>query len=631
MKMTFKTLAAMCALTFGLTGCTNDSGSSSSDNASSSLEASDKSKFSVSGIEPVKEEEILSSTDCKINFSDSEVKGEGIGAEINGNVVTIMSPGVYELTGSSSDAKIIIEAEGADVKLLLNGINLTSQSGAVIDCESAKLLTICSVGNTKNVISDTVNYTFPDGDDEPDAAIFSRSDTAISGSGELVVNGLYKDAIKCKDGLSISCGKLIINAEDDGITGKDYTVVYDGDISITSGGDGIKSTNSNDEALGYVTIMDGTINIACMNDGIQAENLLTISGGNISVKAGGDVADEEITASSSDIFDRDFRNKFFGQGGSSSSNTESSDSCKGLKADGDISISGGEFNITSADDCIHSNSSVTIDNGTFELSSCDDGIHADESLVINGGTINITKSYEGLEGKNITISGGTICVRAVDDGINAAGGDNGSFFGFGTASSEYYISISGGEITINADGDGIDSNGTIAQSGGTLTIYGPTNSANGAIDYESSYALSGGTLIALGAQGMAQAPSALSQPCLSITGNVSANSTIEIRDANGNMVLSTTTPKACQSLIFSCEDFVSGSDYQIYANNTLLKTVTATDGVAGGGTSGNGFGGMGGGRFNPDDFAGEKPDKNNNANGSENPFSPNGNNRNDRF
>ncbi len=29
MKMTFKTLAAMCAMTLGLTGCTNDSGSSS--------------------------------------------------------------------------------------------------------------------------------------------------------------------------------------------------------------------------------------------------------------------------------------------------------------------------------------------------------------------------------------------------------------------------------------------------------------------------------------------------------------------------------------------------------------------------------------------------------------------------
>lgn len=36
----------------------------------------------------------------------------------------------------------------------------------------------------------------------------------------------------------------------------------------------------------------------------------------------------------------------------------------------------------------------------------DDGMHADGTLSISGGTIDIEKSYEGLEGLEIDISGG---------------------------------------------------------------------------------------------------------------------------------------------------------------------------------------------------------------------------------
>lgn len=615
MNMTFKTLAAMCALALGLTGCTNDSGSSSEE-GTSTVENPKSTMPPVSGIEPMKEAEIVSSTNCKITLSNEEIKCEGSGAKVSENTISITSGGVYELTGKSTDIKILIEADNAEVTLVLNGAEISSTSGSVIECESAKLFTICSVANTNNVISDCANYSFAEGKDEPDAAVFSRSDTVITGSGGLSINGLYKDAVKCKDGLSISCGKLDIRSVDDGITGKDYAVIYNGEISVKSGGDGIKSTNSEDEGRGYITIADGTIDVESQTDAIQAETYLTISGGKFSVKAGGDAADEEISASSGGLFDRDFRGRLkFDTGSASTSSDEQSDSCKGLKSGGNISISGGEFNIISADDSIHSNGSVIIDDGTFQLSSCDDGIHADESLEINGGTIDVIKSYEGLEGKNITINGGVINVKAVDDGLNAAGGDNGSFFGFGS-SDEYYICISGGEITVDADGDGIDSNGTIAQSGGSLTIFGPTDNANGAIDYEKSYALSGGVLIALGSQGMAQAPSALSQPCLSVKSSVDAGSILEVRNSDGSTILSVTTSKKCQSLIFSCDAIVSGESYSIYCNNSLVKTVTASDGVSGDGASGNGFGG---GRFNRDENdSPNNPNNNNDKNDNRN-------------
>ena len=59
-------------------------------------------------------------------------------------------------------------------------------------------------------------------------------------------------------------------------------------------------------------------------------------------------------------------------------------------------------------------------------------MHADDTLSISSGTIDITRSYEGLEGAKVLISGGKISIVASDDGINAAGGsDQSGFGGFG--------------------------------------------------------------------------------------------------------------------------------------------------------------------------------------------------------
>ncbi|MBD5383589.1 MAG: carbohydrate-binding domain-containing protein [Ruminococcaceae bacterium] len=619
MNMNFKTLAALCALSFAMTGCAHDNpnGSDSSGGTSSPLMSSNtniEQQNSVNAAnDPVVDEP--QSSDCTISFSADKIDVDGKGAAVKDNVVTISKAGVYTLSGSSDNAKVIVDVGKQDkVTLLLNGISLKSADGSVIDCEGGDTLALYLNENTENSLSDSAEYTFPANETEPDGAIFSRADLVIMGSGSLSVTSNYKDAVKCKDGLSIKSGKINITAADDGIVGKDYVKISGGDITINAQSDGIKSTNDTDEGRGYITITDGTLNITAEKDGIQAEKELNVEGGSITIFAGGEDANAEVKASSNP-FDWD--------------RTDNSESKKGLKAKSDITVTGGEINITSADDSVHSDSNISISGGTFTLSSCDDGIHADELLTIKDGTINVIKSYEGLEGKNIEISGGEIDIKAVDDGLNAAGGDNGSFFGFGEGSDEYYISISGGNITVNADGDGIDSNGTVAQSGGYIVVYGPTNSGNGAIDYERSYAVSGGTLIALGASGMAQAPSTLSQPCLSINANVSAGSTIEVRSSDGTAVLSTVTPKQCQSLIFTSDKLVIGEDYGIYADNELLSSLTAEEGISGNGANGSGFGGPGG--FGHGGFGGGNRGDGFGGFGGGGMSKPNGDGRGDRF
>lgn len=530
-----------------------------------------------------------------VTFSDSGITSSGNGASVSGNTVKITKAGTYEFTGSCEDCRVLIEAGKDDrITLVLNNARLTAKTGCVLDCEKAKTLVLYSNDGTTNVLTDGETYTAL-GDTDPDAAVFTRSDLMICGAGSLEINGKYGDAVKCKDALSILEGDISIVAADDGITGKDSVEISGGTLVVNANGDGIKSTNSEDADRGNITVLSGKITVNSEKDGIQAEKNLTISGGDITIKAGGDAADAEVVAQDSP-WDHDNR----GPMGGRTQSTETTESQKGLKAGGNISIEGASLEIKAADDSIHSNAAVVIKSGTLELSSCDDGIHADENLAITGGEVMISKSYEGLEGKSIDIGGGTISINAVDDGINAAGGDNGNYFGFTEASDDYYIRITDGDITVNADGDGVDSNGTIAQSGGVLTVYGPTNSMNGAIDYERSYAMSGGTLIALGAQGMAQAPSTLSQPCFSVNAQAAAGAAIEVREGS-SVVLSVTTQKNAQSLIFSSDKLKSGTEYGIYVNNELVYSGTAADGVVGngnnGGFGGGGHGGFGGGGF----------------------------------
>ena len=611
MIRSFKSFAAICAMAVMAAGCTNTDKNNSSNSSSagtqiSSSSSSPEDTYVAPETAPIGSSEILSqAATCTINFSDSGIEASGKGAIVSSKIVTINTEGVYSLSGTSSDAKILIEADKDDkITLILNGLSLTSKDGSAIDCEEAGELVVCTASGTENSVCDTSNYTFEPEETEPDAAIFCRSDLTLAGEGKLSVTGYYNDGIKCKDNLQIINGTYTVKSESDAIVGKDSVTIYDGDISADSGKDGIKSSQNNDPTLGYVAINGGNISIYAEHDGIQAETTLSVYSGNITIVSGGDAAyasvqTETETGPGGGHFGGDWGNRNPNSGSSANENTQS---LKGLKAGGDIAIYNKDtvLNITSADDAVHSNANVTVSSGQLTLSSCDDAIHADETLKIESGNISVIKSSEGLEGKCIEIDGGEIDIISADDGMNAAGGDNGDYFGFGSGSDEYYISIKGGDVTVNAGGDGVDSNGSIALSGGRLVIYGPTNSGNGALDYGTSFAVSGGELIALGSVGMAQAPSTLSQPCISITANVSENSKLEVRAEDGTVIMSTTTPKVCQSLIFSSYNFTEGSTYSVYSGDTLLSTVTAQNGVSGnGGSFGGGFGGGPGGNGGP--------------------------------
>jgi hypothetical protein len=515
-----------------------------------------------------------------IALSGSSASINGAGATVEGGIVTITAAGTYVVSGTLSNGQIVVEApEDAVVHLVLNGVQLSNDDGSAIHVKEADKTIVTLQDGTNNVVSDGETYA-DTSEEAPSAAIFSKGDLTINGTGKLTVQGSANDGISSKDDLKMMSGTIDVKAADDGLIGRELVAVKDGTITVNAGGDGVKATDDTEAAeKGYVAITGGTFNITSVNDGIQAASSILIGGGTFDIVTGGGSA--ASTKTHQDNGPRGFDNQ--PQEETVADDTESS-SAKALKATGDIAITNGDFQIDSADDAIHSNANIAIMGGKYSVTSGDDGIHADTSLSISNGTIQVSKSYEGLESADIAISGGEIHVVTSDDGVNVGGGNDGSGSGNGTTNG--MLSISGGYIYVDSMGDGLDSNGSMVMSGGTAIVNGPTENNNGPLDYNGTFEQSGGTLIAAGSAGMAQAPSDdSSQRAVMMTfpGTLEAGTLVTLTDSSGTAVASFQPAKTFSSIVISSPDLKSGEEYTISTGGSASGS--ATDGRYEGGSS----------------------------------------------
>ncbi|MGG0718505.1 carbohydrate-binding domain-containing protein [Robertmurraya massiliosenegalensis] len=499
----------------------------------------------------------------ELNGTDASFDSSA-GVIFNNQVLTIKTSGVYVLSGNLEDGKIVVDAEDKNtVKLVLNGVEISNSTGPAIQVDQAEKTVISLVENTTNIVSDGETYQEQDSnEDEPNAAIFSKDDLTINGTGTLNVKGNFNNGITSKDELKIMSGKIEIDAADDGLMGRDLVAVKDGELTIQADGDGIKSTNAKDESKGTIALEGGTFQITSGNDGIQAVTTLLVAGGTYTIVSG-DGSPETINNFND-------RMGFRGETNQTTSTSESA-STKGLKATEKIVIAGGIFTIDALDDALHSNDSLRIMGGEFTIASGDDGIHADSSIEIDGGNIDITKSYEGIESKSITINDGAIKVVASDDGINIAGGNDGSGMDMQAGTDGGKLQINGGEISVDAGGDGLDANGSIVMTDGTVIVNGPVDNGNGALDYDKDFEISGGVLVAVGSTGMAQATSETSEQTgimMTYSETQQAGTMVHLEDSEGNTVLTFSPLKNYQSLFISSPQLKKDETYTLYSGGT---------------------------------------------------------------
>lgn len=503
----------------------------------------------------------------KIKLKTNKIKFSGDGAEVDNNQITITKAGTYVIKGKLKDGSIIVDTKDKDVvHLIFNGVTINCSNNAPVYIKSASKTVITLADQTVNTLIDGENYQYLDENtDEPNAALFSKDNLTINGTGKLIVNGNYNNGITSKDELKIAEGNIVVSAADDGILGRDLLAIKGGMITITAKDDGLKSSNT-DEDKGNIIIEGGTIDITANGDGIQAENSLLITGGEFNILCG----DKDVIYSE-DTNQTQMPNMRTKE--TTTADTETQVSQKGLKASKNIGINNGTFTINTIDDAIHSNGKITISNGSFSIATKDDAIHADNELELNGGTINIIKSYEGLEADNITINGGTISIISSDDGINAASKEESEF----SSSHNSQLTINDGQIQINSSADGIDSNGNVNLNGGTVIIFGPTSGGDGAIDYDGQFEIGGGTLFAAGSLGMLQTPSAASaQSYFSIAFDTTqqADTEISLLNQSEDTIFNQIVEKEYQSIIISIPELKEGSQYSFVQNKNTLFNFT---------------------------------------------------------
>lgn len=606
---------------------------------------------------------LLASTalaDGSITLSPDGSTSTDASVRIDGQTVTITQAGTYQIAGTLGDGALIVEsAENAKITLVLGGVRIKNTTGAAIQIGTADDVTIELQEGTTNVLQsgEEVDIATATEDEEASGgALQSKVDLKIKGKGSLTVLGYLNNGIHCTKDLKIKNGNISVTALGHGIKGKNSVTVSGGTVTVTSGKDGITSDETENEEKGFVTIEDGEIIITSAGDGVSAETTLTVTGGVISIISGGGSANAQqktdnmrgwwdFDNSASDDNSASCKGLKAGKalvisGGSITIDAQDD----ALHTDGDMTISGGECILSTGDDGAHAALSLTVLDGKITVLTSYEGLEANQ-ITLAGGELDITASDDGINanGGSDGFSGGfgggfgggrggmggsfggrrndtnnqngdmtppdnnnmtppdNSNMQTPPDG-NAPSGNPPTMPGQDASDStttddttdkQPVLLITGGKITVNADGDGLDSNGNLRVEGGDITINGPSNGGNGALDIGTENGgagvIAGGTLIALGASSMAENFDSTSTQCafLVTMNSFGAGETITITDSQGTVLYTGVTVKSANSVVFSSADLVVGETYTVTIGSTSA-TVTQSSTVVG---NSNGFGG----------------------------------------
>lgn len=472
-----------------------------------------------------------------IDLTGASARVTGAGATVEGGTVTVTAPGTYRVGGTLTDGALVVAQEGAGtVRLVLDGASITSTTTAPLQVRDAGDVVVVLADGTTSTLTDPATYTYPEGEDEPNAALFSTADLTIAGGGALTVHGRANDAIASKDGLVVAGGRLTVDAVDDGVRGKDYLVVQGGTLDVTAGGDGLKSDDDAPEG-GYVHVAGGTTRVEAGDDGVTAASDVVVSDGDLVVAAGGGA-------------------------------TATTEGARGIVGDVAVVLGGGSVGVDASDDAVHGDGTITVASGNATLAAGSDGVDAGTRLAVTGGALRVTRSLEGLESKVVEITGGLVEVVASDDAVNASdptAPDSADVL------PGVEVRVSGGRILLHsAAGDGLDSNGTAVISGGTLVVDGSTEWVNSALDVNGDFQVTGGTVVGTSHGGHVATPSTTSpQAWVSLTTTQQpAGTLLHVLAPDGSVVASFRTLKTQGNVTVSSAAVTAGAQYRLAVGGT---------------------------------------------------------------
>lgn len=434
----------------------------------------------------------------------NETENAASGVYISGNIITITKEGTYVLSGALSEGQIVVDADSAEVQLVLDNADITCASSAAIYVKNA----------------DKAFITLAEGSE-------------------------YGHGIVSKDDLKLVGSTYNITAENHALSGKDSVRIADGTYNLTSGKDGIHSENADDDEKGFVYIASGDFTIESTGDGIDASYVVQIDDGDFDITAGDGA--ENVTKTHNDIPGGGTRDNMGGgapggaaqdgeapsgdkpsgdgsdksdsgsasgkqtgqtppdrpdgvcfdgsrpdektsdntggqtaqtppdkpgtdtsDGQKSHKNSQSKDISDNTTASSASSDTGSESSSSASPDADSENNSSTssdadststkgiksdgalyVNGGTFTINSADDSFHSNSDATINDGTYTISSGDDGIHADSaLLVNGGTITVTESYEGLEGLN-----------------ITINDGKIDITASDDGMNAAGGNDASG----------------------------------------------------------------------------------------------------------------------------------------------------------------------
>ncbi len=300
---------------------------------------------------------------------------------------------------------------------------------------------------------------------EKSRGIFNTKTLTVEG-GVYNVNTAFSHGIQGEEGVTINGGTFTINSAKSGVKTGDFdedkpleAVV--GTLTVNGGSININSKTNGISAHGSVVVNNGRINIDSDTDGFDVSEVTTLNGGIILVNAdddgiksetlniankanvklltgndGVDAVTVNITTTGTVYIKTNIDNNAFivdPNGSYIIKNHKftlvdtskypdetyySLESCKGIKAEGVITVENAILGIDSYEDALDG-TDIELKSGRVVLASEDDGIDVSGNVTISG-TLEIMYSNKGIKTPNLTINeNGLVTVISTSDAIDS--------------------------------------------------------------------------------------------------------------------------------------------------------------------------------------------------------------------
>jgi len=457
--------------------------------------------------------DVASQITITYNGTTASVDGsaDGVSIDVDGAdvVVTSTTKNVeYILTGTTDDGmfKMADGDNNKKFKLTLDGVTMTNNDGPCINIQIGKRCYVVANEGTVNTFTDG-STSYADSDEDQKGTVFSEGELLFSGEGTISVYSKAKNGIVSDDYIFIRPNtNIYVNSSSNHcIKSNDSIVVMGGVVNCETsaqGGKGLKTDGLYVQYGGRVTAVttgsayyDSDEQDVTGSAGLKADSTITINGGELFCKSTGKGGKGISTDQTFTINDGTVA--VLTSAAAYTYNSSLDSKSKGIKADGNVYINGGEVVAKTTggegSEGIESKAEMFVNSGSVSAYSYDDCLNSSGNMYVNGGYIWArATNNDGLDANcNLYFYGGTTVAMGGSQpecGIDANEEENytvyfmgGNVFAIGGAESSHPTNTASTQGYITGSGSVSSGTLSVATTGGTTlaSFYLPYSYSNG--------------------------------------------------------------------------------------------------------------------------------------------------------